>query len=150
MNFKKFLSSYRKELDGLFKSRGFIDANYFNGVESLIPKGLEVLGLPDTPEFQMNCHGYTFNTKGWFEQFKINELIKNGLLVRVQNPTKGDIILYIDDGGKMLVIKHSGIYETKGMVRSKWSNGPIFRHKIFEAPFSYGDKIAFYRRGSTH
>ncbi len=145
MNFKKYSQGSRISLDQLMKKRGMVDANFFDEVESSIPSSLKIIGEPDTRERQMNCHGFTFNKGVWFPTPNVFQLLTDGNLVELPQPKLNCIILYIDTEREIApIIYHSGIYLGKGMVRSKWSNGPIFEHKIFDSPYSYGENVKFY------
>lgn len=146
MNFKKFSTSYRSTLDTLMKQRGMVDANFFNQVRNTIPTSLKIIGEPDTPERQMNCHGFTFNRGSWLPTPEVFQLIQCGVLEEIKKPAVNCIILYIEIGRDIPIIYHSGIYLGNGLVRSKWSNGPIFEHKIFNAPASYGKNVRFYKK----
>ena len=145
MNFKKFSSTYRKGLDQMMKKRGMVNAAFFKKAEHDIPPSLKVIGLPDTSERQMNCHGFTFRKGGWFKTPKVWQLLKRGDLIPLSRPEQNSIVLYIDVQRETPIIYHSAVYLGKGFVRSKWSNGPIFEHKIFDSPFSYGSNVKFYK-----
>ncbi len=146
MNFKRFSSTYRKNLDQMMKTRGMVDAVFFKDIKNDIPRSLKVVGLPDTSKTQTNCHGFTFKKGGWFEPKNVYQLLEQGNLIALLKPEKNCIVLYIDNKRKLPIIYHSAIYFGKGVVWSKWSNGPIFEHKIFDCPFSYGNNIKFYKR----
>lgn len=145
MNFKKFTSNYRRSLDQLMRKRGMVGAAFFHEVESDIPSDIKVIGLPDTVERQMNCHGFTFEKSTWFETPKVYQLLTQGHLVQIAHPKPNCIALYIDTERKIPIIYHSAMYLGNGMVRSKWSNGPILEHKIFNAPYTYGENVRFYK-----
>lgn len=145
MKYKNYPEKYRKDLDKLFKFPGFVNKSNFSSVKELVPHNLRKIGPADTSRKQVNCHGYTFGTDSWLEQFKIIKVIKDGTLKETNNPERGDIILYIEDIGTFH-IKHSGIYISDDKVWSKWSNGPVFEHDILNVPFSYGSKIKFYKK----
>ena len=122
-----------------------VDADLFDSVRDSIPSSLKIIGLPDTLERQMNCHGYAFNRGSWYETHKVGELLREGKLLKLKQAQINSIVLYIDLGREIPIVYHSAVYIGKGFVRSKWSNGPIFEHKVFDAPFSYGERIAFYK-----
>ncbi|PIV07906.1 hypothetical protein CO007_04040 [Candidatus Roizmanbacteria bacterium CG_4_8_14_3_um_filter_36_10] len=63
------------------------------------------------------------------------------------NPQVEDLIIYYSgDTGESLRIKHSGFFLGNGKVRSKWGNGPIFEHDVFNIPFNYGEVINFFKK----
>lgn len=53
----------------------------------------------------------------------------------------GDIVVYRNDGGD---VTHVGLLLDNGMVISKWSGGPLLKHKVLDVPQTYGDDIHFY------
>lgn len=144
MNFKRYSQSHRTGLDQLMRNKGMVDATHFHEIKSSIPSSLNVIGAPDTPNRQMNCHGFTFGKGAWFETPNVYNLLREGDLIELLQPKQNCIILYINTERAVPIIFHSGIYLGNGTVRSKWSNGPIFEHKIFDSPYSYGENVKFY------
>ena len=62
----------------------------------------------------------------------------------VQNPRKGDLVLYTDVEGTLL---HLGKYLGGNRVESKWGpGGSVFAHPIDMVPSSWGNKVLFYRK----
>ena len=54
----------------------------------------------------------------------------------------GDLAIYFDAGGHPA---HGGIVQGS-LVASKWGEGHIWKHHVFEIPASYGVEVRFYRR----
>lgn len=142
MNLKKFSSKYRKNLDNILRKGGVKDFDFLK-VKDDLPNSLTIIGLPK--KTQMNCHGFTFRKEHGFKPLQVWQLLKQGNLKPLLQPRENCIVLYIDAERKIPIIYHSAVYLKKGYVRSKWSNGPIFDHKIFDCPLSYGNKVKFYK-----
>lgn len=145
MNFKKFSIQYRKNLDKLSNKPEFNDALSFNKIQKLIPRSLKVVGSPDMPNENINCHAFTFNQKKWYEVTNVFNKINTKEIKLIDAPEKNDIIAYYLEGSKMPIIKHTGRYLGGGRVISKWTKGPIFEHGVFNVPSTYGDVVRFYR-----
>jgi hypothetical protein len=118
----------------------------------ILPKELEILASPPPAKQGYNCFVYALGfsedprflggENGWpFGDRFITDLIKKGFLTETKLPQKGDVVLYEDD--KM--ITHAGLMESAEVVVSKWSWGPLLRHKLWDVPAHYGDKISFYK-----
>ena len=58
------------------------------------------------------------------------KILDEGLLKYTDNPQKGDYIIYRDLKNNPNIINHIGVVDEKGMVISKWSWGPLLKHKI--------------------
>ena len=106
-----------------------------------------------------NCYEYAFNiactppvniisTEGDAKQNEklavttdfVSELIGEVLIEREPcNATDGDIIIYFDNNTPT----HAGKFY-KGRVVSKWGNGHLWEHVIYEVPLRYGDRIKFF------
>ncbi|MCH8986593.1 GatB/YqeY domain-containing protein [Patescibacteria group bacterium] len=95
-----------------------------------------VLGLANDQELIKECGGFIYGT---FFQKLINE----GLLEYTNKPKNGDYILYRDLKNYPNMITHIGIINNHNIVTSKWAWGPLFKHKIFDVPESYGDDISY-------
>jgi hypothetical protein len=52
-----------------------------------------------------------------------------------------DIVVYLSHGQA----KHTGKLRG-GFVVSKWGTAHLWRHRLFEVPFSYGDEVRFFKR----
>jgi GrpB-like predicted nucleotidyltransferase (UPF0157 family) len=55
------------------------------------------------------------------------------------------MILYRTSDG---TISHVGLMDDANIVVSKWSWGPLLKHKVFDVPDHYGDKVEFYMLSS--
>jgi hypothetical protein len=120
----------------------------------LLPKEIEILEPPPPIERQYSCFAYVLGlnessaylgkSRGFLYQLSFfPKLIANKILVQKERAEKGDLILYQTDKG---VVTHSGILESPEVVISKWSWGPLIRHRIFCVPEHYGDKVSFYEK----
>ena len=118
-----------------------------------IPKELEVLKTPPNEHENYNCFVYAFGLendqefikecKGFIYDTFFQKLIDEGLLKYTSNPKVGDYILYRDLKNYPNMITHIGIISKQDVITSKWAWGPLFRHKIFDVPESYGDDISY-------
>ncbi len=97
---------------------------------------LHVLGFADDIEFVKNCGGFIYDT--FFQR-----LIDEKELGYTNNPQKGDYILYRDIKNYPNMITHIGIVDDKEHIVSKWAWGPLFKHKVFDVPESYGNDISY-------
>jgi hypothetical protein len=121
---------------------------------SQIPSTLEIVTPPPTEEQNYNCFVYVLGlqhderflgNKGWIFTRKLDELfdemIAQSILERIENGDSNKLIVYRADSGK---ISHVGLMEDESTVISKWSWGPLLRHKIFDVPNHYGSTVEFY------
>lgn len=65
------------------------------------------------------------------------------------DPTPGDVVAYglvidRDDGKRVAVFEHYGVYAGEGRVISKFDMGHVFRHGLHQVPTGYGSQIAFF------
>jgi len=146
MDFESYDEGYRKNLDTLYGMLGFCNIVLFDSVAKFIPQSLGLIEPPDSQEHQRNCHSYTFGKNTWFEVKNVHDAIKTGKLIETESPEKENVILYYKRASANPIIKHSGIYLGKGKVRSKWANGPVFIHDVFNVPYSYGNIVIFFVR----
>ena len=70
-----------------------------------------------------------------------DEMISEDILEYRNIPKAGDMVLYRAHDG---TISHVGLMENKKNVISKWSWGPLLKHKIFDVPDHYGNEVEFY------
>ncbi len=94
------------------------------------------LGLDDNKVIKKSCGGFIYDT--FFQK-----LLDERLLKYTDSPQKGDYIIYRDLKNNPNIINHIGVVDEKGVVISKWSWGPLLKHKIFDIPKSYGSDIAY-------
>ena len=147
MKFKTYSQQYRENLDSLCKLYGFNNIFLFDMAKPFIPSTLKVVGPSDSTSKQINCHGYTFNKNCWYEVKNVFKILKDGKLIETKKPQEGDIVIYyLRDTEPLPVIKHTGIYQGKGKIKSKWSNGPIFLHDIWNVPYTYGKIVKFFKK----
>lgn len=146
MIFKTYDTEYRKNLDSLCAMSGFKNVVLFDYVKDFIPRSLKIVGSPDSSVKQINCHGYTFKKDCWYAVKNVHDAITSGILIEVEEPDEGDIIIYyLDESADRQIIKHTGIYLGEDKVRSKWANGPVFIHNVFNVPHSYGKIVKFFK-----
>jgi len=118
-----------------------------------LPKELEILESPPEKNRNYNCFIYILglsddkevikDSNGFIYDTLIQKWINNRELSMTDKPRKGDYIIYRDLENYPDVITHGGILtEDKGII-SKWAWGPLFKHKIFDVPESYGNNISF-------
>ncbi len=123
-------------------------------IRSLIPPELEILATPPSEEQNYNCfvhalglqgHSELLGNNGW--EFTrnlgpvVDEMILKGIVEHESTPRAGSLIVYRTSNG---TISHIGLMEDEETVISKWSWGPLIRHKIFDVPDHYGDCVEFY------
>lgn len=114
-----------------------------------------VMIAPPPPEGQnYNCYIYALGLKhdsrflgndNWdFMRSLHNEfdaMIGSGILRQIEKPEKGCLVMWrIEENA----ITHVGLMEDSDTAISKWSWGPLFRHKVYDVPASYGDNAEFY------
>lgn len=124
-------------------------------IRSQIPSTLKIVTPPPVEERNYNCFVYVLGLEtdqrflgnaGWEFTKKLDELfdemIAQSILERIENGNSNNLIVYRADSGK---ISHVGLMEDESTVISKWSWGPLLRHKIFDVPDHYGDTVEFYK-----
>ncbi|MDP3956830.1 MAG: hypothetical protein Q8P97_02440 [bacterium] len=119
---------------------------------SIIPKGIEVLELPPEENRNYNCFIYVLGlqneleilqeTKGFIYNSFIEKLLEKGEFSDVEDPSNGDIIFYRNQDG---IITHAGKIIENNFIVSKWSWGPVLRHRVFDVPDFYGNNISYYQ-----
>ncbi len=117
-----------------------------------LPKELEILKPPPDEHKNYNCFIYALGLANNLELIKdcggfiydtfFQKLIDDNLLEYTDKPENGNYILYRDLKNRPDMITHVGIVDEHDMVVSKWAWGPLFKHKIFDVPESYGDDIS--------
>ena len=120
---------------------------------SLLPKEIEILKNPPKQEDNYNCFMYALGLDdnksikkdcgGFIYDTFFQKLLDVGLLKYTDNPKNGDYIIYRDLKNNPNVINHIGIIDNKGIAISKWSWGPLLKHKIIKIPESYGNDISY-------
>ena len=106
----------------------------------LLPKELEIVLSPSGETQNYNCFiyllGYQENKqilkdcKGFIYENFIKKLLELDILKKVDTPQEGGYIFYQDGE----TITHGGVVEKDGTVLSKWSWGPLIRHKNMGGP----------------
>lgn len=70
----------------------------------------------------------------------IRRLIAKRLTQRADADVRdGDLVVYFDAEG----ITHAGVVRS-GLVESKWGLGHVWRHRLFEVPSVYGERVQFF------
>ena len=95
-----------------------------------------VLGLQNESKILRQTHGFIYNS--FFEK-----IIKEKELIKIERPRSGDVILYRNTAG---LITHAGIVTDNSFITSKWSWGPVLKHRVFDVPDFYSSKISYYQR----
>ena len=115
--------------------------------------------IPNRPEtFQFNCYQHSF---GLVNVESVNQvMVKNPTVfpgrdfvqflvetrlreVPIEDIEDGDHILYATDSQ----FQHAGRVGA-GAIESKWGLMHLWRHGLYEVPWSYGSTISFFRRVS--
>lgn len=119
----------------------------------LLPKEIEVIEFPPEESRNYNCFIYVLGlqnepeilreTKGFIYSSFIEKLLEEKELVKVEYPRSGDIIFYRNYDG---LITHAGKIAEDDFIISKWSWGPVLKHRIFDVPDFYGDEISYYQK----
>jgi hypothetical protein len=121
--------------------------------QDILPKELEILKTPPNAYENYNCFIYVLglandsnlikDCDGFIYDTLFQKLLDDKILEYTNNPQKGDYILYRDLENYPNMITHAGIIEGDNIVVSKWAWGPLFGHKIFDVPESYGNDISY-------
>lgn len=119
----------------------------------ILPKEIEILKNPPKQEDNYNCFIYALGLDednaikkdcgGFIYSAFFQKLIDCGVLNYTDNPKKGDYIIYRNLKKYPNVITHIGIVFDKNNIISKWSWGPLLKHRTFDVPESYGNDISF-------
>jgi hypothetical protein len=73
----------------------------------------------------------------------MNYVLDRNLLTPVESEAArpNDMAVYFKDGG----FTHTGRVMVNGTIVSKWGRGQIYRHALWEVPFSYGHEMRFFK-----
>ena len=126
---------------------------------SILPRELKILKNPPKQEDNYNCFIYALGLDGdnaikkdcggFIYSAFFQKIIDCGLLNYTDNPQKGDYVIYRNLEKYPNVITHIGVVVGKKDVISKWSWGPLLKHRIFDVPESYGNDISFIKSVSS-
>lgn len=114
---------------------------------------LEVIKFPPKDGGKYNCFAYVFgfqthndflNKNRYFDAVHILKMINDGALEKISGSNTGDLVLYFDSNDS---ITHAGILISPTIVISKWSDGPLMKHGLYEVKRSYGDTIQYFQKG---
>lgn len=120
---------------------------------SILPKKLEILKNPPSQKDNYNCFIYALgldnnnaikkDCSGFIYSSFFQKIIDCGALKHTDNPKKDDYVVYRNLKKYPNIITHIGIVVDKKNIISKWSWGPLLKHRIFDIPKSYGDDVSF-------
>ena len=127
---------------------------FLKNILDVLPKELKILKNPPSQKDNYNCFIYALGLSndnaikkkcgGFIYSAFFQKLIDCNLLKYTDNPKKGDYIIYRNFKKNSNIITHVGIIADKNNnIISKWSWGPLLKHRIFDVPESYGDDIAY-------
>jgi hypothetical protein len=147
----------RKLLDEIIKANGgdnWWKPNLFKKyTQDKLPKELEIVKTPPIEEKNYNCFIYALGLasdeafikiwQGFIYDTFFQKLIDEGILEYTNEPKAGDYILYRDTKNYPNMITHIGVLQDDNSIISKWAWGPLFKHKIFDVPESYGDDVSY-------
>lgn len=140
--------SIRRKLDELCNGKKYPFDDSVKYREVFFPEfkhELKIIAPPPSPANQYNCFAYALGLSQWVRTYTFNQAILNKDLKETDKPTEGDIAVYFS--GKLL--KHAGKYKTLSEVISKWAGGPVFQHKTFMCPATYGDLVRYFKAASV-
>ena len=89
-----------------------------------------------------------YNIRGTFAGKKfVKYVLENKLLTALPKTSQGlsDLIIYFKNNE----FKHIGKVNSGNRIISKWGEGLLWEHKIWEVPESYGNEKRFYAQPST-
>ena len=118
-------------------------------IRSQLPPELEILSAPPPEQENYNCFVFALGLENdpefWggnnpVQKEFIRHLLTQGLLELITDPTPDTLVFYEDND---LAITHGGIVSNSEEVFSKWMWGPIIRHKLWDVPSSFGDKVFY-------
>ena len=133
----------RRELEDITQTKKWED----------LPPSIRIIEYPQPPQWQFNCFAYALGLQKvppflipyrdcFIYSPCVRKLISKKELVRVIGAPKiNDIVLY-SDGSKLT---HAGIIASERLINSKWSNGPVLSHPLWEVPASYGSRVTYYQ-----
>ncbi len=153
------LERWRKEQERIQKIRAkideFTDKKDWERLCSV--RGIKIVErrkLASDERDENNCFQYVEDLTGiacdavWSEWYMFPGRPRQ--LIQVQEPQKGDIIVYSDSSRTWEYIpRHVGVYAGRGKIRSKWGLRHVFEHGINHVPTSYGFDVNFYRKIAT-
>lgn len=147
----------RKLLDKVIHANGGKDwwkpDLFLKNTLNVLPKELKILKNPPNQKDNYNCFIYALglgnnsaikkDCGGFIYSSFFQKLIDCGELNYIDNPKKGDYIIYRSLKKYPNIITHIGIIFDKNNIISKWSWGPLLKHRTLDVPKSYGDDISF-------
>ena len=125
-------------------------------IEPIFPKEVEIIALPPKDaERQFNCFIYAFglendlkvlkSTRGFIYSPFVEKLIAAREFTEIKKPVPRDLVFYRNPKKFGGTITHAGLYTSDGRILSKWSWGPVLKHKLLDVPDFYGNKISYYK-----
>ena len=70
----------------------------------------------------------------------VERLIRKNILQELDDPTKGDLVVYFDS----ISVMHIGRLLSESRVESKWGIGHLYHHGLFEVPERYGSIVRYF------
>jgi len=120
---------------------------------NMLPNVIDIILPPPNIQYNYNCFVYAVGKQ--FDPFyigntgkefsntigdRIDFMIDNSNILK-KSPDKNNIVIYRSDDG---CISHVGRLISSSLVISKWSWGPLVKHRLWDVPDHYGNKIEFY------
>jgi len=123
-------------------------------VRHLLSGSLEILLDPPIANENYNCFMYALGlhsnqnireeSKGFIYDTFFSKLLDANELEIINNPLKGDYVLYKDEKNHPDILTHIGVISGNSVI-SKWSWGPLIKHDLLDVPQSYGEDIFYVR-----
>jgi hypothetical protein len=122
-------------------------------VRSQLPAAIEIVEAPLPAKQNYNCFLFALGlhrsqsvlkqSKGFIYSPFLEKLLDLGLLKVTKTHKAGDMVLYRNPSRFGKEFTHAGIVQRDGTVISKWSWGPLLRHRMLDVPSFYGSKLVF-------
>lgn len=161
MNTVLTLEELRTKLEEMTKRfTGLVITHQVQVVENIkqeYPHRIAVRSMADPRSlrtWRFNCHAFTFGLwqqeAFWHLQtscpdcwpdgaFVTNYLLPGMCQISETDIRAGNLVLYFDSER----LTHSGVVYDD-LIRSKWGDGHVWEHALFEVPKSYGERAEYY------
>lgn len=129
------LQATREKLENFWKRKDFEQIRKIKGIEQ----------IADAENYaeEYDCCAYALpDLEG---RTLIQEVTRVIDLPYAETPEPGNLVIYFRDFRK-ISFSHMGILLEGLTVVSKWNDGPVFKHKVFCVPASFGDWVKIVRR----
>ncbi|MCR4314693.1 MAG: hypothetical protein NUV84_05650 [Candidatus Uhrbacteria bacterium] len=132
----------RDELGKISSTGGLMDVQK---VLDLARKNQSTLAFFEKGDIGLNCLGYALNISPIGEWVPDSEFVERMITKKLlREYQQGSIILYFKNPGSNGTLEHGGIVD-EDCVISKWGNGHVWKHQLFDVPSQYGDHTVRYR-----